>query len=386
MLGESAAKTTARVPLSNDTVARRVIDLACDMEEQLIEQIKSAKWYSLQLDESTDVANLAILLLYVRFEHCGDVKEEYLCSISFPTNTTSSQIFDGLNNYIVDESGLDWKFCVGVRTDGAATMTGRHSGVVAKIKEVAPDCESTHCFIHRENLATKKMSKELNDVLCQVVKVVNHVKANALNSRLFASLCDQMGADHIQLLLHAEVRFLSRGKVLSRVFELRNELTTFLLDKKREWAEKFRDVNWNTKLAYLSDIFSMLNELNRSMQGRMATNFATANKIDGFKRKLAAWQHRVSRDCYDMLPNLSEIINCESGLDATSLANIITEHLKSLAERFEFYFPKEQDPREGNGWICNSILQLKDELNVHLEDKLLDLAGDQGLKNIFTAK
>ncbi|KAI6658866.1 SCAN domain-containing protein 3-like [Oopsacas minuta] len=84
-----------------------------------------------------------------------------------------------------------------------------------------------------------------------------------------------------------------------------------------------------------------------------------------------------------MFPNLSEIINCESGLDATSLANIITEHLKSLAERFEFYFPKEQDPREGNGWICNPFLQLKDELNVHLEDKLLDLAGDQGLKNIF---
>ncbi|KAI6659423.1 SCAN domain-containing protein 3 [Oopsacas minuta] len=228
MLGESAAKITARVPLSNDTVARRVIDLPCDMEEQLIEQIKSAKWYSLQLDESTDVANLAILLLYVRFEHCGDVKEEYLCSISLPTNTTSSQIFDGLNNYIVDQSGLDWKFCVGVCTDGAAAMTGRHSGVVAKIKEVAPDCESTHCFIHRENLATKKMSKELNDVLCQVV---NHVKANALNSRLFASLCDQMGADHIQLLLHAELRWLSRGKVSSRVFELRNELTTFLLDK-----------------------------------------------------------------------------------------------------------------------------------------------------------
>ncbi|KAI6651380.1 SCAN domain-containing protein 3 [Oopsacas minuta] len=152
MFGESAAKITARVRLSNDTVARRAIDLACDMEEQLIEQIKSAKWYSLQLDESTDEANLAILLLY--FSN-----------------------FDGLNNYIIDQSGLDWQFCVGVCTDGAAAMTGRHFGVVAKIKEVAPDCESTHCFIHRENLATKKMPKELNDVLCQVVKVVNHVKS-----------------------------------------------------------------------------------------------------------------------------------------------------------------------------------------------------------------
>ena len=135
MLGESAAKITARVPLSNDTVARRIGDLACDMEEQLIEQIESAKWYSLQIDESTDVANLALWLLYIRFEHCCNVKEEYLCSISLPTNTTSSEIFKALNNYIVDQSGLSWKFCVGVCTDGAAAMTGRHLGVVTKLKK-----------------------------------------------------------------------------------------------------------------------------------------------------------------------------------------------------------------------------------------------------------
>lgn len=61
------------------------------------------------------------------------------------------------------------------------------------------------------------MSTELNTVLNEVVKVVNHVKANALNSRVFAALCDDMGADHKQLLLHADVRWLSRGKVLSSI-------------------------------------------------------------------------------------------------------------------------------------------------------------------------
>ena len=57
--------------------------------------------------------------------------------------------------------------------------------------------------------------------------------------------------------------------------------------------------------------------------------------------------------------------------------------MKSLAERFEFHFAKEQDPREGNGWICNPFLPFKDDLNVKLEDKLLYLAGDEGLKIIF---
>lgn len=72
------------------------------------------------------------------------------------------------------------------------------------------------------------MSTELSSVLNEVVKIVNQVKANALNSRLLTALCDDMGADHKQLLLHADVRWLSIGKVLSRVFELRNELVLFL--------------------------------------------------------------------------------------------------------------------------------------------------------------
>ena len=72
------------------------------------------------------------------------------------------------------------------------------------------------------------MSPELNNVLSEVVKVLNHVKANDLNSRLFTALCNDMGADYKQLLLHADVRWLSRGNVLSRLFELlRNELAMF---------------------------------------------------------------------------------------------------------------------------------------------------------------
>ena len=90
---------------------------------------------------------------------------------------------------------------MGICTDGAAAMTGVHAGVVTKIKNVAPECKSTHSFIHRESLAAKNMSPELSDVLNEAVKVVNFKKMNALNSRLFGLLCDEMGAEHKQLLL-----------------------------------------------------------------------------------------------------------------------------------------------------------------------------------------
>ena len=85
---------------------------------------------------------------------------------------------------------------------------------------------------HKESLATKKMSNKLNNVLCEVVKIVNHIKGSPLNSRLFTQLCDDMQANHKELLFHSSVRWLSRAKVLSRVYELRNKLVMFLHHKK----------------------------------------------------------------------------------------------------------------------------------------------------------
>ncbi len=80
-----------------------------------------------------------------------------------------------------------------------------------RIKEVAPLAVSMHCFLHREALATKEMEPSLHGVLDVAVKIVNFVKARATNSRLFTVLCEEVGADYHTLLMHTDVRWLSRG-------------------------------------------------------------------------------------------------------------------------------------------------------------------------------
>jgi hypothetical protein len=101
-------------------------------------------------------------------------------------------------------------------------------------------------------------------------------------------------------------------------------------------------VDWIAKLAYLADIFAIFNDLNTSMQGRMASCFTMADMIDGQKRKLEAWKSRVSRDSYDMFHKLETII-ADAGADfnVTSARNVISDHLTNLAERFEFCFLAE---------------------------------------------
>ena len=240
--------------------------MAVDIEEQVIEQIKKSKYFAIHLDESTDLSNCAILACFVRFENKGSIMEEFLCNLKLLGQTTSSEIFKTLNNY-VQEHDIDWGKCVGVCTDGAANMIGCHSGATVKIREVAnQDLLITHCILHREHLSSKKMSPELNNVIKDAVKIVNYIRGRALHSRLFEALCDSMGSQHRHLLFHAEVRWLSRGRVLTRLFELREEVEIFLRERKSSLENLLTDEMWKAKLAYLANIFSRLNDLNISLQ------------------------------------------------------------------------------------------------------------------------
>ena len=54
LLDEKAVTLVSNIPLSNNTVARRISDMADDVKETLISRIRCTK-FALQMDESTDV-------------------------------------------------------------------------------------------------------------------------------------------------------------------------------------------------------------------------------------------------------------------------------------------------------------------------------------------
>ena len=71
-------------------------------------------------------------------------------------------------------------------------------------------------------------------MLKEVIEMVNYIKARLLKSLLFTKLCKEMEANYENLLLHTEARWLSRGKALSRVYELKEEMLAFLVLKDKE--------------------------------------------------------------------------------------------------------------------------------------------------------
>ena len=98
--------------------------------------------------------------------------EDMLCTLSLLTNTTGTEMFQSLDGYI--SGHLKCSLCVGICKDGAAAMSGQLSDLIARIKEVAPESNSTHCIIHREMLASQKLQTEFTSIMNDVVRVIKH--------------------------------------------------------------------------------------------------------------------------------------------------------------------------------------------------------------------
>jgi len=98
ILDEIFAKHLSTIPLLNNTVARRIAGLATNVEKTLISIIKYRK-FALQMDESTEIAGLAILMVFVHYKNIRSFEENLLFCRPLLSNTTGVQIFGFLDGF-----------------------------------------------------------------------------------------------------------------------------------------------------------------------------------------------------------------------------------------------------------------------------------------------
>ncbi|KAK9686133.1 hypothetical protein QE152_g37414 [Popillia japonica] len=164
-------------------------------------------------------------------------------------------------------------------------MTGCRSGFIVLAKKKSPKIIGSHCIINRQALACQSPPESLNTALNLAVKVVNHIKSSALNTGIFRVLCQQLNSDQETLLFHTDVRWLSKGNMLGRLFNLKSEVEIFLMSSSEELYKKFTDDKFMFYLAYLSDFFETINLLNLKLQGQKSI----LKNYDSVKRKLKSF-------------------------------------------------------------------------------------------------
>ena len=106
-------------------------------------------------------------------------------------------------------------------------MTGRKSGVVAKLREKVHTENgwlglwTLYCIIHEMSLCSKSL--KMDHVMEVVVKTANFVRAGGLSHHQFDNLSNDESVSH-HFPYHIEVRLISRGIGVKRFCNIRGKI------------------------------------------------------------------------------------------------------------------------------------------------------------------
>ena len=137
-----------------------------------------------------------------------EITEELLSMESLKGTTTGKDLYENVMNSII-KSRLSLDKLASITTDGAPSLTSKHSGLVKlmtdKIKETSPlnDMLSFQCIIHQKSLC--KSNLNLKHIADSVVRAVNLIRERGLNHRQFQSFLKDIEADFSDVLYHTKV-------------------------------------------------------------------------------------------------------------------------------------------------------------------------------------
>jgi hypothetical protein len=149
-----------------------------------------------------------------------------------------------------------------VKLCGSVYEWGTHGGLQALI-HWSLFAVWTHWIICKKGLVFQRLSLELENVI-KININVDYIKSRPVRARIFACLCDVMGAEHTSLILYCELRWLSLGNVLKTNARFESRCYQYLTEVSYDsacmfnvvmWGGKFSrkfSVSWNHHLIFLS--------------------------------------------------------------------------------------------------------------------------------------
>lgn len=328
------------IPLSARSNTRRTEILADDNKKSLLKLVKKAPCYALALDESCDIVDDEQMSVFVRFfeEENKIMREELLTVLTFKGKTRGEDLFETFDDFM-QKSNIPYEKMVSISTDGAPAMIGKDKGLVKRIKDKNPNLLSYQCIIHQAALCGK-LSASLQAVMDKLIKLINFMRSrSALQHRqfkVFLSECDSAYSDLIQ---HNNVRWLSKGQVIERFWEIKETLIAFLETTGTQEAIIHLDFLKNEHnmfvVAFLKDILKHLNDLNIHLQGNGKLICHLVQSVSSFRRKLSIFETDIKNQEYIHFPTMAEQADENLIEDIKMISNFITQLKLEFEERFQ---------------------------------------------------
>jgi hypothetical protein len=153
----------------------------------------------------------------------------------------------------------------------------------------------------------------------------------------------------------------------------------------------FEDEAWLCRLAYRTDIFSKLSDLNLNLQGNGNYIFSMEDKVRPFYRKLLVWQGRVKSGNLAAFTTMLDFLdeNYRNEPPAGTQSHI-TQHFENLSQQFlSYYSYLTEDSGGGNEWIFSQFTMdavSKSKIMDNLQDNIIDMTTDHRFQTICKEK
>ena len=256
---------------------------------------------------------------------------------------------------------------------------GKNKGFNSRLKEKAPHCIIFHCMIHRQALASKKLSEDLSETLATVVKIVNFIKGHATRQHLFADLCEDEA--HQTLLMHTDVRWLSRAECWYVLWNWVKKVGEFLKTHSPALSEKVTESFW-IKTAYLADIFSLYNETNKRLQGAESNIMQCKEALDAFVCKLEYRVGKMEKGELQQFPLLLKQCRNYPETIPVAVRRVYQTH-ERIAKGFA-RFADTADYVSKELWVLDPfIAKVEDVQYLDCEDELTDIQANSLSKRYF---
>ena len=104
VLREEVSKKMKQISLSNNTIKNRIADMSENIKEYVVSKIMSI-FFSFQLDESTDVANISQLLVFSRYITDKRSDQEFLFCQNLEATMKAADVMKVITDFF-EETGL----------------------------------------------------------------------------------------------------------------------------------------------------------------------------------------------------------------------------------------------------------------------------------------
>jgi hypothetical protein len=193
------------IPLSRNTCTRRVEDIATHITNSIVGDLRRCKVFSVAVDESNDINDVAQLCLFVRYYLDNKYNEQLLTVLPLTERTTGEDLYTALKAYLQNQE-IPMEKIISVATDGAPSMVGIHSGLVKRLKDDNPQILAFHCIIH-ESILCSQLKEEYGSLMLNIMKLINFLKSkSALRHRQLRKFLQDSDAQYNDLLLYNNIR------------------------------------------------------------------------------------------------------------------------------------------------------------------------------------